>query len=606
MAINKNINAANMHFRLLPPILSPNRTPSNPYITCLASISEISILSTVTVLLLINQFGQTSANSASHGFTNQQASITDISALMPKLCQNQTVICEGSFCIPGIRRCVCDLRNPVQFDRFCLRQVDIETKCFVTSQCNHTIKDAVCTDINSNSILDISGSKIRLEQWQQLNDLRKMSQPTPAKQLNRRSVIDVQHKTISNNGQQVHLTAESSAAARGQANVITYSNVRTSPYEINYNTPELLHQNHTRRRIDNQTNTVKLIDATLNEPPIADRLAETTTTATILNQPDATIATNDRLPTGGIVLNTKDMLDQAIPSIKNDRLSTTTTKQTTNVETSTPIEQATTSSSASPNLGNDFIQSSQSKNDLSVNQKKFGSVKTLHWPPGICSCPPGYMFDPMIRKCLALSLKDSHCLNDTDCKQIVMTHCSLELKKCECDEPLVWDPKQLLCKRLYGPNWDQRPNSKLPGMGFVDQILASTIAALPTSMMPDHRTILFTMLLVLSLIGILIVAKITMNCFSSKNSVLISPKKKNRQKKTKGQMASPQPPRSPYATLRFDQKHASQLSDMNQTTRGRILNYDFEQESPKQAPSVSPQPPKSASNTLKITFLLLA
>lgn len=518
-----------------------------------------------------NNYILASATSINYGIFQQP--ITDVSQLMPKICQNQTTICEGSFCIPNVRKCVCDLRMPVQFGRFCLRQVDIETKCFVTNQCNHTVRDAVCIDINSNAILDTESSKFKLDQWQQLYELRQLSQSAVS-----RDIPKQQTQTTSSQSKPMFFIEDrnfNSLTIEARDDVIV-SNIRNSPYEININTPELLHQNHTRRR----TNTSdRALTNLLNSVTPAN-----------FNQSEASHITEKPLQT------TNSLADSNLSttSVISNELRTTarslgaesfgTNTQPTGSEISTTTEQTTPEVSLKESK---LSTSTVAYNDL--NSRKKMIIKTPNWPPGVCSCPFGFMFDSMLRRCLAFSLADSHCQVDTDCKQIISTHCSNESKRCECDEPLVWSQKELACVRPKPTVKPEYPNTKKEAGGLVENLLPPIVLA---KIFPDYSIILLIFVIIV-IIGTLILLKLTVKCFSSSSSALISPK--NKKKKP---ISSNLPPRSPYATLRRpDHKPNSQLSNFTQATRGRILNYDFEQEGPNvdNDPSQSPQPSVNSS-----------
>lgn len=521
-----------------------------------------------------------SATSINYGIVQQP--ITDASQLMPKLCQNQTTICEGSFCIPNVRKCVCDLRMPVQFGRFCLRQVDIETKCFATNQCNHTVRDAVCIDINSNAILDTESSKFKLDQWQQLNELRQLSQSAVS-----RDIPKQQTQTIISQPKPMFFIEDrnfNGLTIESRDDVIV-SNVRNSPYEININTPELLLQNHTRRRTNNTdralTNLLNSVTPANFNPKdvnqINDKPSHSNSIAD-LNLSTMSINTNElRTTTRSIGTETHHTNTQpTIPETTTTTTNTISTDQPTEVS-SKDFKSFTTMATTTTTTG---------YNDL--NSRKKMIIKTPNWPPGVCMCPFGYMFDPMLRKCLALSLADSHCLVDKDCKQITSTHCSLDSKRCECDEPLVWNQKELACVR---PKPSVKPDypspKKEPGNGLVENLLPPIVLG---KLFPDYSMILLIFVIIV-IIGTLLLLKLTVKCFSSSSSALISPKNKKKKKKL---ASSNLPPRSPYATLRRpDHKPNPQLSNFTQATRGRILNYDFEQEGPismENDTSQSPQP----------------
>lgn len=543
-----------------------------------------------------------SATSINYGISQQP--ITDINQLMPRLCQNQTMICEGSFCIPGIRKCVCDLRMPVQFGRFCLRQVDIETKCFVTNQCNHTIKDAVCIDSNSNAILDAESSKFKLDQWQQLNELRQLSQSTlskeqvPTRQTHLFTSTESSQKSMflfdgnNNNNNFDGFNFE----ARDD---VIINNARNSPYEINYNTPELLSQNHTRRRTNNSdrsasTNSILTVpissynlsnDTRLDDKSVLIRnnISETNPLSSTRASTISTITS----PTDSSSTMSSSQTTSEEASISNNfESSLLTTEQGTNGRsgqdpyTSTRPETTGTVSTTTSST-------TLSYSDLTSRKKMV--IKSPNWPPGICSCPVGYMFDSMLRKCLTLSLADSHCQVDSDCKQVSMTHCSIESKRCNCDEPLVWNQTELACVRPKVPI--KTENSTVKKEGFFENLLSPLILA---KLLPDY-TMMLLFFVIMVIISTLIILKLTVKCFSSSSSALISPKKK------KPTQAGNLNPRSPYATLRRpDHKPSSQLSNFTQATRGRILNYDFESENPKVADDAnSPSPLPPSGNTLR-------
>lgn len=549
-----------------------------------------------------NNRWKVAATSINYGI-NQQP-ITDISQLMPKLCQNQTMICEGSFCIPGVRKCVCDLRMPVQFGRFCLRQIDIETKCFVTSQCNHTIRDAVCIDINSNAILDAESSKIKLDHWQQLNELRQLSQPTlskdqlPTRQAHPFTTTESSQKSMflfdsnNNNNNFDGFNFE----ARDD---VIISNARNSPYEINYNTPELLSQNHTRRRTNNSDRS-SLANSILNTPPSVYNPSKDT------NLEEKSISDRNNIPEVNPSSTTSATTTSTTRSTSSAELSSSSSSQAVserasindNVESSpSTIEhdsnrrsQQESSSSGRSDDTRSISTTTVSYSDLTSRKKMI--IKSPNWPPGICSCPHGFMFDSMLRKCLTLSLADSHCQVDSDCKQVSMTHCSTESKRCDCDEPLVWNQTELACVRPKAPVVTENSTSKKENVGFFDNLLSPLILA---KLLPDYTMILL-FFVIMVIISTLIILKLTVKCFSSSSSALISPKNK----KKKPAPANNLNPRSPYATLRRpDHKPSSQLSNFTQATRGRILNYDFESDSPKIADGTASPSPLPPSGTLK-------
>lgn len=510
-----------------------------------------------------------SATSINYGISQQP--ITDISQLMPKLCQTQSTICEGSFCIPGVKKCVCDLRMPVLISRFCLRQIDMDTKCFATNQCNHTVKDAVCLDINSRAVLDAESTKFKLEQWHQLHELKKSSQSTLAKETsNAQSQMNKNREYIrsrnanfhSDDGQQI-----GQLRASAQNSVIpSYASARNSPYEINYDTPELLHQNHTRRRTNNNNDRTEF-ETFMNMTGAQGRSGSTSDSQSTISQ----------LTTSATTLPQTSTQDGSSTALSYSTTSTTTTT-TSQTIIDTSINKEATSTTYSD----------------AINRKKV-TVKTTHWPPGICSCPIGFMFDHMLRKCLALSLADSHCLVDLDCKQISSSHCSLTSRKCECDEPFVWDQQELACTRpkqpvrTEGTTYAGGSDEKRESASFVDNLVPPLVLA---KLMPDY-TMMLAIFVVLVIIGTLLLLKVTVKCFSSSSSALISPSKK----KKSNQNNSNLPARSPYATLRRPD-HTPQLSNFTQATRGRILNYDFEQESPR-ADGLSPSSAMPGSATLR-------
>lgn len=577
----------------------------------------------IVVLTLISEhiihIDVTQATSINQGISQQP--ITDMTLLMPKLCQNQSVICEGSFCIPGIRRCVCDLRMPVQFDKFCLKQVDIQTKCFVTSQCNHTVKDSVCIDLNSNAILDVESSRFKLDQWQQLNELRQLSQ---------QSIPNSQGPSLGSKQTRETIESTGSNMLSGFTFEEDLNNVplvdlrdgivsavhRNSPYEINYNTPELLHQNHTRRRTNFmlETSTTKsvhdLSNHQSNQIPKSSSIQEesqTTTQQPVVTQDITMTKSTDKKNDDSTTATTK------ISSISVSPITETpnSNSPTTGFSRSQPVQQTTSVS----------IISSVSPPSIDLSNRKM-VTKSANWPPGICSCPFGFMFDSMLRKCLALSLIDSHCTTDPDCKQIQSTHCLKETKKCVCDEPLVWNSKELACMRTPGllnsknniiapKNQDESPDTS-------NTIDTSFLLPSTTGSLLDYASISLVLFLIFVIIGSLIIMELSVKCFSGSNSsALISPRRQqqhNEQKKHKQQTQSSLDgtltmSRSPYATLRRPPDHTpnSQSSNFTQATRGRILNYDFEQDSMKTEPLNNQQSTISnnVSNAMKITFLFL-
>lgn len=542
----------------------------------IANISTISPTTTTTTLLLLLGHlialvdWSLSAEATSINYGISQQTITDISQLMPRLCQNQTVICEGSFCIPGVRKCVCDLRMPVQVARFCLRQVDIDTKCFVTNQCNHTIKDAVCLDINSQQVIDLELGKRRLENWQQLKELKSQLSEAPDGQRttttttrrpgNQRSVFLIDSSSM---------FSELGFEARDD---VMPSNVRNSPYEINYNTPELLQQNHTRRRTNHSDRPFDPFkpplpdsDPSLNElqndsrPIVRDSSVETSSASASSSESSISPADASRTDPA------------AVRSASSD-LSTTTPAALTSTKTSSTV---TTTSTSTP--------TSSAAATGSAHLEAPRKAKPASWPPGICSCPPGFMFDCMLRKCLALSLADSHCQSDNDCKQIALTHCSRDSKKCECDEPLVWEQKACARPRQQQQQQQQEPAKGSPEVPQAAEGLAGHLIALLLRLLSD-QTMLLLIFVVIVILATLVILYLTVNCFSSTGSALISPKRASKSKQTTpttgASSSSGLPPRSPYATLKRPDsyKPSTELSKFAQATRGRILNYDFEQD----------------------------
>lgn len=532
----------------------------------LTSILDFAASSLIAILIFLsNQYYPSLVQATSINYGISQQPITDINQLMPKLCQNQSVICEGSFCIPGVRRCVCDLRMPVQFGRFCLKQVDIETKCFVTTQCNHTIKDAVCVDINSNAILDVESSMFKLEQWHQLNELRRMSQSALSNDVPKQTtttLVPAERPMFLADNSLNHFSFEA------RDNVIM-SNVRNSPYEINY-TPELIQQNHTRRRTNHSDRMFDPLNFIPTSPSFSNEiqsdgrivLNDSASTLEPVETTSTTVLRSTEVPAANETSASKNSLnDRNELSSLNYPSYTTTTILTTSTATVTTVGQ------------NEPL-------------KKKLIVKTPNWPPGLCLCPRGFMFDSMLRKCLALSLVDTHCQSDNDCKQISKTHCSSASKKCECDEPMVWNQTDLACvrpKQSVKPAEIQQTNQAKDG--FFENLLPPLILA---KLLPD-QTMLLSIFVIMVIIGTLIILKLTVKCFSSSGSVLVSPKHQKIRKPATNNL----PPRSPYATLkRPEHRPNSQLSDFTQATRGRILNYDFEQDSPityDAGPSQSPQ-----------------
>lgn len=521
----------------------------------LTNIHNVKIL---TLLLMNLYYSVIESTSINYGISNRP--ITDISLLMPTLCQNQSVICEGSFCIPGVKKCVCDLRQPVAFGRFCLRQVDIETKCFATNQCNHTIKDAVCIDSTSQAVLDFESTRFKLEQWQHLNELRQMSQSTQSKKsLNKETTTT----TTTTTPRPEYLARRASSAEDGlileARDDVIMTNLRNSPYEIT--TPELMQQNHTRRR----QNVEKML-STSDKGDESRRLL-TDIFSTIEPRSDL----SELKPTSTV---------SSIQENTSEKSTTTTTTESITTQNTNAISTTT------------------SGGDGELSKKKL-VVKTPNWPPGVCSCPHGFMFDAMLRKCLSLSLADTHCQSDNDCRQIKMTHCSDETKKCECDEPFVWSRTELTCQRPtrgVKPDYQQPPSgastttktsidyqytsstrdSNPAKEGLLENLISPLLLA---KLLPDQTMLLFIFVIVI-IVATLCILGLTVKCFSSNNAALISPKSpKSRHNKNVFAGGTGLPPRSPYASLKRPEYH-NKHSQFTQATRGRILNYDFEQDSP--------------------------
>lgn len=531
----------------------------------------------VTIIIAYISFTK-SAGTTSINYGISQQPITDISQLMPKLCQNQSVICEGSFCIPGVRKCVCDLRMPVQLGKFCLRQVDIETKCFFTSQCNHTIKDSVCIDMNSNAVLDIDSSMFKLEQWHQLNELRRKSQSALSSETTEQTTTTTTMTPVTVAPPRIFLADNSLDELNFEArDDVIISNLRNSPYEINYS-PELIQQNHTRRKINPSDQVLVPLVPTSDNEDIMRQIAtqgQNQSSSRSMPQSDSPVP------------------DTTTRSV-HDEVNVPMESRNFNQYSQTPVDSST------PPVTTTTMQT----NDPTQPKRKTMVVKTPNWPPGMCLCPHGFMFDSMLRKCLALSLADSHCSNDNDCKQISRTHCSMESKKCDCDEPLVWNQTDLACVRPMplvktSSSSDGNQSSQGAKEGFIDNLIPPLVLA---KLLPD-QTVLLLIFVILVIIGTLIILKLTVKCFSSSGSALVSPTKhqKNRGKSAANNNNNSLPPRSPYATLkRPEHKPTSQLSNFTQATRGRILNYDFEQDAPiaGEPTGSSPQPPLTTYGTI--------
>lgn len=113
---------------------------------------------------------------------------------------------------------------------------------------------------------------------------------------------------------------------------------------------------------------------------------------------------------------------------------------------------------------------------------------------------------------------------------------------------------------------------------LVETLLPPLIMA---KLLPD-QTVLLLLFVLIVIVATLVILKLTVKCFSSSGSALISPTKKSKKRGGQnGASVSMNPPKSPYATLRRpEHKPSAQLSNFIQATRGRILNYDFEQDGP--------------------------
>lgn len=490
---------------------------SGPYKVNILPIALLLLLKLVkfwniyTILLCCDIATKASTTSINYGV--DQPLFTDLTQLMPTLCRNQTVICEGSYCIPGIRRCMCDLRQPVQLDKFCLRQVDIGNKCFATSQCNHTVKEAICLDISSNTLLALESSKFKLDQWHQLNDLRVQSKTS----LNSQSIPQKAISSLINGG---HLVAF--------YNLPIYSNSRTSPYEINYESPNLYEQNHTRRRTNSH-----------EEKESANGVANQGSN----NNETTTKQTNDQV--------------------------------TVITDTSTKVPEESTTWYPSDNIDGQVKQSTVSDEDSKIssdgnNNRQKAVSKTIYWPPGVCSCPHGFMFDPMIRKCLSLSLENSRCQVDEDCKQLVYTHCLLETKRCVCDEPFEWNKKSQACTRPLITSEEVNEVTSNEKQNFKDNERIGPIAQFFITKLAQVNPVMFISLLVALIFVFVVILKLITICFSTKSSILISPKNIKNKTYTTNTLSKHQP----YKIKNED----SHLFMGTKETKGRILNYDFEQE----------------------------
>lgn len=561
-----------------------NQLQRNQNCPKMMELKNTKCIFTMLIFIFLLNAKQGQATSINYGIS--QRPITDISQLMPTLCLNQSVICEGSFCIPGLKRCVCDLRQPVQFGRFCLRQVDIETKCFVTNQCNHTIKDAVCIDVSSNTVLDLESSRFKLEQWQQLNELRQASKSAMSNKESMKQRLDPTTNTLVK-PMYLARTNEEEQTFQAHDDVIM-SSYRNSPYEINYYTPELLHQNHTRRKTNSSDRDSSNLD-TLKNSDFSNDTQNDGSRATSSNVTSQSFSNSLMQSIIAVETTTSQTKTTSIATTNEPTATMTTTTSATNIVTSPQnyLNDAKTTSNAV-----EAATKTEMTTPTSELSKKKMVIKTPNWPPGVCSCPAGFMFDSMLRKCLALSLADSHCQSDNDCKQIGLTHCSSETRKCECDEPLVWNQTELVCQR-------PRPAAKTdiqanqPKEGFFENLIPPLLMV---KILPD-QTMLLVVFIIFVIICTLVILRLIVKCFSSNNSALISPKNS---KKRKGggfgdTAGSLMPPKSPYATLRKpEHKPNTPLANFTQAARGRILNYDFEQDNP--IPEArSPQSPQAAT-----------
>lgn len=627
------------------------------------------VLSTSLRARIRNSEIRVQATSINYGI--YQTPITDVTLLMPKLCQNQSTICEGSFCIPGIRRCVCDLRMPVQFDRYCLKQVDIDTKCFVTSQCNHTVKDAVCIDINSNAVLDIESSRFKLDQWQQLNELRQLSQlslNSGSSSIKQQRLEPTKIKSIASSTFTFYDDPFEERSLVELRDDVIKSDVRNSPYEINYNTPELLHQNHTRRRYDHSADRdhlqslahdTRIIQSQLpiTLPPLpttsssqndlnSQQQSQITTPSTMNPTFELMITTTTIIPVDLNSLSTThaDSIESmtATPSIENQSLTSFPETSTTTNSTPPPFLEATPTSSVIFTTTPTTTSSTTRSTILPTNRKLV--TKNQSWPPGICSCPFGHIFNSKLRKCMIPSLVDSHCTVDHECKQIPFTHCSRETRRCICDEPLIWTQSACVRPGLQQqqdlPANEQTLNEKnKPSLDNQLELGAThntgSLLSSATFSLLENVSLSIILILIFFIIGILIIVEFV-RCFSgSNNTTLVSPRRQQNDQKQKAKQkpntsvningmiqtnaSASSNSRSPYATLRRDQENGpnTHLSNFTQTTRGRILNYDFEQEN--NGPSKSggggisktdtigshTQSNSSATNALKITFLFI-
>jgi len=409
--------------------------------------------------------------------------------------------------------------------------------------------------------LDHESGGYKLEQWYHLNELRQ----TQAK-----GFTNKQQTTTSTTEKPLFIAAPLVRERSDDGLVfeahddVMITNSRNSPYE--FTTPELMQQNHTRRRqnMDQLLANLRSEDSRAPIPP-------------------------DPYPTSEPQADSSD----SAPTVVSNQDSTTQSLTTTTIK---PIERKVEALTTQETI---TTKTAASVNNLGDPSKKKMIVKTPNWPPGICSCPNGFMFDAMLRKCLGLSLIDTHCQVDNDCRQIRLTHCSMETKKCECDEPFVWNQTELMCQRPKkilstettvleatatsgGPNdyrftpVTQRTKETPPNKQ--DNGLESLIPPLLLAKLLPDQTVMLLILVIVVITATLIILGFIVKCFSSNSAALISPKSP----KNKGHKATSStdlPPRSPYATLKRPEYH-NKHSQFTQAARGRILNYDFEQDSP--------------------------
>ncbi|KAG9510715.1 Serum response factor-like protein, partial [Fragariocoptes setiger] len=504
--------------------------------------------------------------------------ITDINQLMPKQCQNQTMICEGSFCIPGVKQCVCNLRTPVQFGKYCLRQLDIGVQCFVTSQCNHTIKSSVCIEQSSGQVIDEATARFKLDQWHQLNELRMKSNQalmtgTTVAPGSSSSAQSIATETVS---EIINVTTPESSAVHTSSN-IRPNYMRNSPYEIGYPSAPYTTTNLTsdeNSRIDS----------------LGRMIARTSPRSSSMMKSQH--SSDDSLTTVSSQPINSQSSDALLSSSKTSDTSyapqhyTTSTQSTADLNSGSRINYSPVGSGSLLDRPSDVSTTSVTSNqvqdstsyqsvpstDLSalLNTNAGGQRKAASrtkWPPGKCSCPPGYMFDHMMRKCLTISIHDTYCKTDLDCSQIPLTHCYQARSKCECDELYVWDVKQLACVR------ETRSLEEKPS----DGVAAPDIEyQLPRFLFLDETTSVLVVGCCIVL-GILLLLISTVRCFTSKPSSTPSTprsRSKNIQHCTlkKSSRTTPSP-----VSLDTMSRPVSQLSNSNKETRGRILNYDFEQ-----------------------------